>query len=122
MPRPIFIVPHTIRPAAGKPPVFTRAEFYFDEIGYRLMRSNELHQLVRRGDIEGVHEFLNRRSRQKGDVNTFDSAGSTPLMYAVQGPRANPELVRVLLEAGANVHQYSKHAYQAGSSVLALAL
>ena len=86
------------------------------------MRSNELHRLVRRGDIEGVREFLDRRSRQKGDVNTFDAAGSTPLMYAVQGPRANPELVRVLLDAGANVHQYSKHSFQAGYSVLALAL
>jgi ankyrin repeat protein len=86
------------------------------------MRSNELHRLVRRGDIEGVREFLNRRSREKGDVNTFDAAGSTPLMYAVQGSRANPELVRTLLDAGANVHQHSKRSYQAGCSVLALAL
>lgn len=86
------------------------------------MRSNELHRLVRRGDIERLREALHSRSREKGDVNTFDAAGSTPLMYAVQGPRANPELVRVLLDAGANVHQYSKRSFQAGYSVLALAL
>jgi ankyrin repeat protein len=86
------------------------------------MRSNDLHRLVKRGDIQGVGELLNRRSGEKGDVNTFDTAGSTPLMYAVQGPRANPELVRVLLDAGANVHQYSRHPFHAGCSVLALAL
>jgi ankyrin repeat protein len=86
------------------------------------MRSNELHQLVKRGDIKAVREFLDRPGREKGDVNTFDRAGSTPLMYAVQGPRATPELVRLLLDAGANVHQYSKHSFKAGYTVLALAL
>ena len=86
------------------------------------MRRNELHRLVRRGNLDGVREFLNRRSREKGDINTFDAAGSTPLMYAVRGPRSSPQMVRVLLDAGANVHQLSKYSYQTGYSVLGLAL
>jgi len=54
------------------------------------------------------------------EINRFDSEGRTPLMYAVSS--ADVETVRLLLAAGASVHQESRKSYESGNPVLALAV
>src|SRR5580704_9823400 len=79
---------------------------------------NELHGVCRRGDAARVQELLSARDGSTV-IDAFDARGRTPLMYAVQSP--SPECVRLLLRAGANVHQESKAEFEAGEPALALA-
>lgn len=62
--------------------------------------SKELHLRVRRGDLPGVMELLEREPAV--DVDAYDLDGQTPLMYAVAGPRASLDIARALLEHGAD--------------------
>ncbi len=52
-----------------------------------------------RGDIEGVRLLLEKGA----DVNVADYRGYTPLLEAVQYDKDSPELVKMLLDRGANV-------------------
>lgn len=79
----------------------------------------ELHHAAKRGDISRLRELLLQQEKTP-DLNAFDSGGYTPLMYAVRN--ADAQTVRILLAAGASVHQECKASYQEGTSVLALAV
>ncbi len=71
-----------------------------------MSRQFELHRLVRGGDLQRVRDLL--RPGAPGeviDINACDSRSRTPLMHAVESPKAGVELVRVLLEHGASLHQ-----------------
>ncbi|MEP6961333.1 MAG: ankyrin repeat domain-containing protein [Acidobacteriota bacterium] len=58
---------------------------------------------MKRGDLRGVREIL--RAVGAAGINEYGKLGYTPLMYAVESSLADVEMVRVLLDAGADVHQ-----------------
>lgn len=62
--------------------------------------SSELCLRVRRGDLEGVRELLDRE--RSINVNAYDRMGRTALMHAATGPRASLEIAQALLEQGAD--------------------
>src|SRR5205814_5338464 len=66
----------------------------------------ELHHLVKRGEHQRVRELL-RAGEPGGEtsINAYDNRGYTPLMHAVESPNASVELVCLLLEQGASIHQ-----------------
>ncbi len=83
----------------------------------------DLHSLAKNGDLQRLRELLQaRRPHQEIDVNAYDRGGNTPLMHAIQSPKANVEMVRTLLEHGANVHQESRESFKGHYTVVALAL
>lgn len=82
--------------------------------------SNELHQLAQGGDVQRLRELLNTLPRGL-DINAYDRHGRTPLMHAVRSPKASVELVRLLLDHGANIHQESSNQRES-CSVISLAL
>jgi hypothetical protein len=57
----------------------------------------KLAEQIRRADVEGVRETIRRMS----NLNTISANGMSPLMQATTA--ANPEIVRILLNAGASV-------------------
>jgi len=79
----------------------------------------ELHRAAKRGDIGRLQELLGTPA-QRPDINAFDSRGYTPLMHAVRS--AGSAGVKLLLAAGASVHQESKRVFEDGNAVLALAV
>lgn len=59
----------------------------------------ELHREVKHGNTRRVRELL-----QSGEeINAKDRSGYTPLMHALQSPAATRELVKFLLDSGADV-------------------
>src|SRR5438105_1629114 len=62
-----------------------------------------LHRKVKRGDLECVRELLKADASEINRYDRHDEYGRTPLMYAVESPTATVEVVRVLLEHGAEV-------------------
>ena len=87
------------------------------------MASLELHELVKQGKLTLVQAYLADPTRkQENDVNAYDPAGYTPLMHAVKNPNATVELVRTLLENGADIHQATCSEYGAGCNVMAPAV
>jgi len=63
-----------------------------------------LHHSVKQGNLRRARALLNTHPRSKAvDVNAFDRHGFTPLMYAVQCPAADAEMVRLLLARGARI-------------------
>src|SRR5438093_9475958 len=71
--------------------------------------SSDLHRRVRNGDYEGVRQLLTTtRHSEAPDVNAYDLGGDTALMHAVTSSKAGVEMVRLLLEHGADVHQVSR--------------
>jgi ankyrin repeat protein len=84
--------------------------------------SFKLHRLVRLGDLEQVEELL-KSSGQKGvAVNEYDKSGRTPLMHAVISPKASIDLMRLLLDHGADIHLETREPAYVVESVMALAL
>ena len=87
--------------------------------------SHELHRLAKYGQIERLRELLTTRRPEEIDINAYDHSGHTPLMHAVVSPKASVEMVRLLLEHGANIHQKDLREHfglDDHSSVMALAL
>jgi ankyrin repeat protein len=66
----------------------------------------ELHQAVKKGDLDRVRELLSQ-PLQKIDLNQPDQKGWTPLMYAVSSPESGAELLRTLIRHGANFGETS---------------
>jgi ankyrin repeat protein len=79
----------------------------------------DLHHAAKLGDISRLREIL-LEQETSSDINSFDSHGYTSLMYAVR--HADVETVRLLLAAGASVHQECKASSRAGDTVMALAV
>jgi ankyrin repeat protein len=70
------------------------------------MAPYELHQAVKKGDLNRVGELLGESSRRV-DINQPDHKGRTPLMYAVDSPEAGLEILRTVLRAGVNIDRTS---------------
>jgi ankyrin repeat protein len=86
------------------------------------MTTSALHRLVKKGDLQRVLEVLHAsRSCKEINVNAYDRNGLTPLMHAVNNPSADVELVRALIDHGADIHQESRE-YFTHRNVVALAL
>ena len=68
-------------------------------------RVRKIHRLVKRGDIAKVRDHLQRKP---ADVNSYDERGYTPLMCGVEGTKACVDLVRLLIECGADIHAVTK--------------
>jgi ankyrin repeat protein len=83
----------------------------------------ELHHLVRRGDLSRVREILLATPHDEDvDVNGFDDCGFTPLMHAVESEHASVEMVRLLLDHGADIHQESRAGSGSNDGMMALCL
>jgi len=85
------------------------------------MASFDLHKLVLRGELTKLREILAQKQAGQ-DINAYDQVGYTPLMYAVNNPEANVNLVKLLLEQGADIHPESRAELACGANVMALAL
>src|SRR5260370_25153261 len=80
----------------------------------------KLHDLVKQGDLPRVRDFLDASPPEDLDINEYDNVGHTPLMHVAKSPKANVDLVRLLLDHGANVHLESRAPSEAGRSVVSL--
>lgn len=85
----------------------------------------QLHRLARKGDVRAVRRLLegSRGGRHAG-VDALDEDGLTPLMQAVESPRAGAEMVRLLLAHGARTDIVSRPegGILEGASALRMAL
>jgi ankyrin repeat protein len=81
----------------------------------------EIHDYARRGDIEGVTREL---SRGVPVDSTSGSDGRTPLMCSLTSPDAGAEMVRLLIQQGADVNAMVPGTIEAatGENVLGLAV
>ena len=70
-----------------------------------------------RGDLKAVQELLSAAPR--ADVNALDQTGQTALILACQNPKADPDVVKALLAAGADVNLRSRNSYTALTWALA---
>ena len=70
-----------------------------------------------RGDLKAVRELLSAATR--ADVNALDQTGQTALILACQNPKADPNVVKALLAAGADVNLRSRNSYTALTWALA---
>jgi ankyrin repeat protein len=84
--------------------------------------SHELHHLVKQGNVPRVRELLKASRPEELDINAYDRSGQTPLMHAAKSQKASVELVRLLLDHGANVHHESHAHYEDGHSIVALSV
>jgi ankyrin repeat protein len=66
----------------------------------------ELHQAVKKGNLDRVRELLSQPLRQI-DMHQPDHKGWTPLMYAVSIPDSSTELLRTLIRHGVNIDETS---------------
>jgi ankyrin repeat protein len=82
-----------------------------------------LHRAINTGDLTTVAELLKQPSVY-AEINTLDRNGLTPLMLAARNRNANPEILLLLLEHGADINMKSKpvHAAPAPKTALTLAL
>jgi ankyrin repeat protein len=78
---------------------------------------HELHHAARRGDLDRVRDFL----RDSPDLGARDARGYTPLMHAVESKHASVEIVRLLLDHGADLNQTCQQ-YGAEYTVAAIGL
>ena len=86
----------------------------------RAMAQPSLHKFVLRGDLSSVRQLFNRGTGGR-EVNAYDDQGFTPLMHAVGRPGASIELVRFLLDHGAEIERESKGEF-CSTTAMALAL
>jgi hypothetical protein len=63
------------------------------------------------GDLKSVQQILSAGT--DANVNALDQAGQSALILACQSRTANPEVVKALLSAGANVNVRSRNGYTA---------
>jgi Ankyrin repeats (3 copies) len=61
------------------------------------------------GDLRATQKLLSTASR--ADVNALDQSGQTALILACENPKANPEVIKALLAAGADVNLRSRNGY-----------
>ncbi|MEJ2405145.1 MAG: ankyrin repeat domain-containing protein [Candidatus Thiodiazotropha sp.] len=76
----------------------------------------------RDGELDRLRLILSNSRQPAKLVNSFDDAGMTPLMLAVKSSDANIEVVRLLLDNGADVNAISHGRYDNGRPVLSYAL
>jgi ankyrin repeat protein len=78
-----------------------------------------LGEAVAAADLASVRLLIDHGA----DVKAFDPLGRTPLMYAAESDRAQLDVVKLLVEKGANVNAKDKHekSGDAGMSVLDIA-
>jgi len=62
-------------------------------------------------DLKAVQQLLSAATGT--DVNALDQGGQTALILACQNPKANPDVVKALLAAGADVNLRSRNGYTA---------
>lgn len=72
--------------------------------------------------MEQVEELLKSSGQQDVAMNTYDKSGHTPLMHAVMSPKASVDLLRLLLDHGADIHQETREPAYSVESIMALAL
>jgi hypothetical protein len=68
------------------------------------------------GDLKAIKQLLAAAAANNGnpsDVNSLDQGGQSALILACQNPKMNPEVVKALLAAGANVNLRSRNGYTA---------
>jgi hypothetical protein len=62
-------------------------------------------------DLKAVQQLLSAATA--ANVNALDQGGQTALILACQNPKANPDVVKALLAAGADVNLRSRNGYTA---------
>lgn len=72
---------------------------YTEDVVKEKVNINDLFKAVESGNIQIVKNYVN----EKQDVNIKNNSGDTPLMVA--SLRGNYEIVKLLLEAGANINE-----------------
>lgn len=70
-----------------------------------------------RQDLKVLQQLLSVSSRT--DVNALDQGGQTALIFSCRNPKANPEVVKALLAAGADVNRRARNGYAALTWALA---
>jgi hypothetical protein len=68
------------------------------------------------GDLQTVKDLLADPPGVKPnslDVNSLDQGGQSALILACQNPKTNPEVIKALLAAGANINLRSRNGYTA---------
>jgi hypothetical protein len=68
-------------------------------------------------DLKAVQQLLSGAT--SANVNALDQTGQTALILACQDPKANPEVVKALVAAGADVNLRSRNGYTALTWTLA---
>jgi hypothetical protein len=74
------------------------------------------------GDLKAVKQLLAEPAGGTAnslDINSLDQGGQSALILACQNPKTNPEVVKALLAAGANVNLRSRNGYTALTWALA---
>jgi hypothetical protein len=77
----------------------------------------ELMRAASQEDLTAVQRLLS--AAVKPNVNALDQTGQTALILACENPRANPDVVKALLTAGADVNLRSRNGYTALTWALA---
>jgi hypothetical protein len=62
-------------------------------------------------DLKTVQQLLSASAR--ADVNSLDQGGQTALILACRNPKPNPDLIKALIAAGADVNLRSRNGYTA---------
>ncbi|HVF17349.1 MAG TPA: ankyrin repeat domain-containing protein [Steroidobacteraceae bacterium] len=83
------------------------------------MKTPQLHRLVMQGDAHGVAQFLFARC---ANVDAYDTAGNTALMYASQDPHTDTRIVELLLQHGATLGLRSRGDYDSGRTAIGFAV
>ena len=60
-------------------------------------------------DLKALQQLLS--APVKADVNALDQGGQTALIFACKNPKANPDVVKALLAAGADVNLRARNGY-----------
>lgn len=76
----------------------------------------ELMKAAAQQDLSTVKKLLDTT---RADVNSLDQGGQTALILASKNPKANPEIIKALLAAGADVNLRSRTGYAALTWALA---
>jgi hypothetical protein len=63
----------------------------------------DLQRAAQRGDLDRLRALLS--ANPAPEIDERDRHGQTALMYALESPRAGADLVSLLIESGADVHQ-----------------